>query len=175
MAAQENIEVKKAQDKGKAQEIQKSGTETYLNPFDEIERAFDDYLGRSWLRPSRFEWPSWAGRTRAFDLKTPRIDVLDQDEKIIVKAEIPGIKKDNLEVTLSNNTLTIHGKTEEKTEQKKGEYIHREISSGEVSRTVVLPADVDESRAKATFKDGVLELILPKIEKSTRHKINIQE
>ena len=120
MAAQENIEVKKGKGTSEAQEIQKSGAQDYLSPFDEIERTFDEYMGRSWLRPFRFEWPSWTERTRAFDLKTPRIDVLDQDDRIIVKAEVPGINKDDLEVTLSNNTLTIHGKTEKKTEEKKG-------------------------------------------------------
>lgn len=171
MAGQENIEVKKSGDKGK--DVQKSAGETYLSPFDEIERAFDEFLGRRWLRPFRVDWPSMAQRTRAFDLKTPRIDVIDLDEQIIVKAEIPGIKKEDLEVTLSNNTLTIHGKTEKKSEEKKGEYIHREISSGEVSRTVVLPADVDEGGAKASFTDGMLELTLPKIKKSKRHKIDI--
>ena len=172
MAAQENIEVKKGGDKAK--EVQKSAGENYLSPFDEIERAFNEFLGRSWLRPFRVDWPSMTQRTRAFDLKTPRIDVIDQDEQIIVKAEIPGVKKEDLEVTLSNNTLTIHGKTEKKTEEKKGEYIHREISSGAVSRTVVLPADVDEGGAKASFTDGMLELTLPKIKKSKRHKIDIQ-
>jgi len=175
MATQENIEVKKGKGKEGSQEIQKSGAENYLNPFDEIERAFDDYLGRGWLRPFRFERPSWAEGARAFELKTPRIDVIDQDEQIIVNAEVPGVKKENLEVTLSNNTLTIYGKTENKAEEKEGDYIRREISTGEVSRTVVLPADVDESKTKATFKDGVLELKLPKIAKSKRHKINIQE
>src|SRR3989304_805267 len=174
MAAQENIEVKKGKGTSEAQEIQKSGAQDYLSPFDEIERTFDEYMGRSWLRPFRFEWPSWTERTRAFDLKTPRIDVLDQDDRIIVKAEVPGINKDDLEVTLSNNTLTIHGKTEKKTEEKKGEYVHREISTGEISRTIVLPSDVDESKVKATFKDGLLELTLPKVQKSTRTKISIQ-
>ena len=174
MATHEHIEIKKGKGKSEGQEIQKSGDENYLSPFDEIERAFDDYLGRSWMRPFRFEWPSWSERTPAFELKTPRIDVIDQDEQIVVHAEVPGINKDDLEVTLSNNMLTIHGKTEKKTEKKKGDYIRREISSGEVSRTIVLPADVDETRAKASFKDGMLELTLPKMAKSRRHKINIQ-
>ena len=175
MAPQENIEVKKGENKGKGGEVRKSAGENYMSPFDEIERAFDSYLGRNWLRPFRFDWPSLSERTRIFDLKTPRIDVIDQDDQIIVKAEIPGVKKEDLEVTLSNNTLTIHGKTEKKSEEKKGEYLHREISSGEVSRSVMLPADVDESGAKASFKDGMLELTLPKVKRSKRHKIDIQE
>jgi HSP20 family protein len=174
MATSENIEVKKGKEKGQGQEIQHPRSETYLSPFDEIERAFDEYLGGGWMRPFRLQWPSWAERARTIDLKTPRVDVLDQDDQIIVNAEIPGIKKENLEVTLSNNTLTIHGRTEKKAEEKKGDYIRREISSGEVSRTVVLPSDVDESGVKATFKDGVLALTLPKVQKTKRHKIDIQ-
>jgi HSP20 family protein len=174
MATTDNIDVKKGKDKGQGQELRQSGSESYQSPFNEIERAFDEYLGGGWLQPFRLQWPSWAERARTLDLKTPRIDVLDQDDQIIVNAEIPGVKKENLEVTLSNNTLTIRGKTRKKAEEKQGDYIRREISSGEVSRTVLLPSDVDESGAKATFRDGVLELMLPKLQKTKRHKIDIQ-
>jgi len=79
-----------------------------------------------------------------------------------------------LDVSMTDNTVTIKGTTSREEETEKGDYFRREISSGYFSRTVALPGDVDASNPKVTFKDGVLELTLAKMEKSKRRSIKVE-
>ena len=139
-------------------------------PFADIARAMDDFFGRRWLRP--FEWERWE-RPFAEIAAMPSVDVIDRDDEVVVRAEVPGYKKDDIEVSVSDSSLTIKGeiKTEEK--EEKGDYYRCEISHGTFSRTITLPAAVDDSKAKASMKDGMLELTLPKLEPSKRHSITI--
>lgn len=166
MAGQQNTQSKESE---KGQE-----KTNLLSPFEDMEHAFEEFLNKRWLRPSRWEWPSIPERLRPFEGKTPRVNVIDQDDTVLVKAEMPGVSKDNVDISVTNNTVTIHGSTKHEAEEKKENYVRHEISSGEYSRTVVLPSNVDDSKAKATFKDGLLELILPKVEKTERRKIKIE-
>ena len=85
-----------------------------------------------------------------------------------------GIEKDDLDISVSDNLLTIKGETKHEEKEEKGEYYRCEISRGTFSRTVALPSDVDSEGGKAKFKDGVLELTLPKIEKTKRRSIKIE-
>ena len=84
------------------------------------------------------------------------------------------IKKEDLEVSLSDNRLTIKGSTKhEETTEEEGEHTHRELSRGSFSRTITLPSDVDGEKARAEFKDGVLEMTLPKQKPSKRRRIRV--
>jgi HSP20 family protein len=152
----------------KGREIQKVPTRM-LSPFDEMERFFDDFWGRGWLRPFRREWPALAELPAAM----PRVDVIDRDAEVVVRAEAPGYDKDEIEVSVSGNLVTLKGETKKEEKEEKGDYHRWEISRGAFARTVSLPAEVDDSKAKATLKDGVLELVLPKVEKSRRKSIRI--
>ncbi len=80
----------------------------------------------------------------------------------------------DLEVTLSGNTLTIEGHTETREEEEKENYYRREISAGKFSRSIMLPAEVDDAKTKAIFADGVLELTFTKMVKSKRRKLKIE-
>ena len=92
----------------------------------------------------------------------------------MVRAEIPGVKKGDLEVTLCDNRLTVKGSTRhEETREEEGEYSRRELSRGSFSRMITLPSDIDAEKAKAEFKDGVLEMTLPKQKPSKRHRIRV--
>ena len=137
-------------------------------PFGDIDRMFDDFLGRRWLRPFGFErtFPELASAA-------PRVDVIDRADEVVVRAAVPGYKKEEIEISVSNSTLTIKGETKKEEKEEKGDYYRCEISQGSFSRIMSLPAEVDESKAKASMKDGMLELTLPKIEKSKRHTISI--
>jgi HSP20 family protein len=135
--------------------------------FGDVERLFDDFFGRRWLRP--FAWE----RTLAEMPSLPSVDVIDRDNEIVVRAEVPGYKKEDIAVSASNSSLTIKGEMKREEKEEKGDYYRCEISRGAFSRTVGLPAEVDGDKAKAAMKDGVLELTLPKIEKSKRHSIAI--
>jgi HSP20 family protein len=135
-------------------------------PFVEVERLFDDFFGRRWLRPSAWErFPEMAAM--------PSVDVIDRDDEVVVRAEVPGYKKEDIEISVSDSSLTIKGETKTEEKEEKGDYYRCEISRGAFTRTVELPAAVDDSKAKASMKDGVLELTLPKVEKSKRHTITI--
>ena len=138
--------------------------------FDQqIERLFEDFFNRRWLRPA--EWPLWEG----FEAKTPRVDVLDRENEVLVRAELPGMSKDDIDVSVSGNTVTVKGTTRQEEEKEAGDYHRREIVSSYVSRTVTLPSEVDGDQAKAQLKDGLLEISLPKVEKARRKRIQVEQ
>ena len=145
-----------------------------LSPFDEMDRLFESFFPRGWARPFRWERPSWGEMMAPLEGRQPRIDVLDQDERILVRAEVPGVDKKDLDISTTENTVTIRGTSHHEEKEEKGEYYRCEISRGEFSRTVALPGEIDGTKAKATFKDGVLELSLPKVAKSKRHAIKVE-
>jgi HSP20 family protein len=103
----------------------------------------------------------------------PKVDVVERDNEIVVRAEVPGVDKKDLDVSVSDNAVTIKGSTRHEEKEEKGDYYHHEISTGTFSRMVSLPANVDGSKAKADFKDGVLELTIPKVGQSKRHSIKL--
>lgn len=101
------------------------------------------------------------------------MDVVDRDDEVVVRAEVPGFKKDEIEVSVSGDLLTLSGQTGTEGREEKENYYRCEISRGAFTRTIALPAAVDDSKAKASMKDGMLELTLPKVEKSRRRTITI--
>ena len=156
----------------KSQEIQKAPARA-LSPFEEIDRMFDQYFRRGWMRPWRFEWPSLPD-VGLPEMKVPKVDVIDRENEVVVKAEIPGAEKKDLDISVGEDTVTIKGSTRHEEKEEKGDYYRCEISRGAFSRTVALPATVDGGKAKGSFKDGVLELTLPKIEKAKRHAVKVE-
>lgn len=156
------------------QEVKKVETAQVLSPFEEMERMFDNYFSRGWLRPFRSEWPSFSKLPQPFEGKTPSVDVIERDDEVVVKAELPGVDKKDIDVSVTSNTVTIKGSTSHEEKEEKGDYYRCEISRGSYSRTLSLPADVDESKAKAKLKDGILELTLPKVTKSKRKSIKVE-
>jgi HSP20 family protein len=124
---------------------------TYLR--NQVNRAFDDFWGESWLEPRR--------ETGAAGF-WPQVDVTETEKEIKVCAEIPGVEPGDIDVSIEDGTLTLKGeKKYEREENEKGQY-RMERSYGAFERTILLPAEVDESKAKAEFKKGVLKLTLPK-------------
>lgn len=105
----------------------------------------------------------------------PKIDVIDRDKEMLVKAELPGIDKEDLDISITDNQLVIKAKTcHEKTEEK-GDYYRQEINKSEIYRSVFLPAEVgDDNKIKTSFKNGVLELTIPKDKKSHRRRIEVK-
>jgi HSP20 family protein len=137
---------------------------------EEMERTLDSFR-RSWLRPLSFEWPKWP--ELPFEGRFPNIDVIDKDQEIQVHAEVPGIEKDDLQVTVTDRTLTIKGESRHEEESGEGEHHRREIRTGSFSRTLTLPADVDGQKATASYKDGMLELRLPKLRRAKKHRVEV--
>ena len=165
----------------KGQEMQTARPSRALSPFEEMDqlmermnRLFESFSPRGLLRPGRWEWPSWGELAMPFEGRMPRVDMIDRDEEVVVRAELPGVEKKDLDVSMTENTVTIKGSTSHEAKEEKGDYYRSEMSRGSFTRTLTLPGEVDGSKAKATFKDGVLELTLPKIESSKRRTIKVE-
>lgn len=156
------------------QEVQKVQPARTLSPFEEMERLFEGYFPRGWMHPSHWERPSWGELAAPFEGKMPRVDIVEHDEEVIVKAELPGVDRKDLDISVTENTVTIKGSTSQEEKEEKGDYYRSEISRGTYSRTLALPSDVAADKAKAKFKDGVLELTLPKMKKAKRHSIKVE-
>jgi HSP20 family protein len=107
------------------------------------------------------------------ELRAPAVDVVERDEEVVVRAEVPGVEKKDVDVSITASSVTIKGETRREEKEEKGEYYRCEISRGAFSRTVSLPASVDPDKAKASFKDGILEITLPKVEKAKRRTLKL--
>lgn len=103
----------------------------------------------------------------------PAIDVAEKDDAILVRAEVPGCKADDVDISVYNNTLTISGEKKETREEKDKGYYYSESSYGSFRRDVTLPAEVDTAKVEATCKDGVLNITLPKAARSKAVKVQI--
>lgn len=103
------------------------------------------------------------------------VDVYETDTEVVIKAEVPGIKKEDLEINLQDNTLAIRGQSKEETEVKEEGYYRREIRSGSFFRAIPLPAEVKQEGIKATCDNGVCTIRAPKaLEEKVGRKIDIQ-
>lgn len=145
-----------------------------LTPFEEMDRLFDAFTRRSWLRPWRFEWPTFPETLMPFNGRMPKVDVIDDETEIVVRAEVPGVEKKDLDISVGEDSVTIKGSTQHEEKETKGDYYRHELSTGTFSRTVGLPATVDGAKAKAEFKNGIIELTLPKVEKAKRHSVKVE-
>jgi len=137
-----------------------------LLSLDEFDSFFDDFLSRRW--PRLLDWNLPSTLEKGF----PKVDIIDHDNEIEVQAALPGVKKEDLDVSINDQTITIRTSTKEE-KKAEGKYFRREISRGEYQRTLSLPNNVDNDNAKASFKDGILTVTIPKTQKTTRKNIEI--
>ena len=123
---------------------------------EEMERRFEDILGRPflpaiWRRIPTMEM-GWA----------PAIEVFEKEDKFVVKAELPGMKEEDIDISVVGDTLTIKGERRAESQVKEEEYYCCERSYGSFSRSIAVPSNVDAKRIEASYEDGVLEVSLPK-------------
>jgi HSP20 family protein len=175
---------KKEEKKQEVQKVQPRGLTSPFERFDllsdsglfkEMDRFFEDYLPRRW-RQAHFGWPSRlaAHGMLPFEGKTPCVDIQDRENDFLIKAEMPGVEKKDISITIANNTLTLEANMSKEEKEEKAEYFRQEICRGSYQRTIELPAAVKENEAKATFQNGVLELTIPKMEKTKRSTIKVE-
>jgi len=145
--------------------------ESFLSPFDEMERWMDEFLPRRWMQ--RWGWPTTSELGRSLERIGPRVDLIDREDELVLRAEIPGAKKEDLQISITENAVSIAGRTQREEKEEKGDYYRREIARGEFSRTISLPVSVDTEKAAAHFEDGVLELTMPKVSKAKRRQIKL--
>lgn len=144
----------------------------WISPFDDMEHLFDELLGAGMMRPGLLH-RGLRPELQAFEGRIPRVDVLDREGEFLVRAELPGVDKKDLDISLGENSLTIKASSSHEGKEESGDYYRREISRGSFARTVPLPGLVDSDKAKADFKDGILEITLPKLEQSKRRRIEV--
>ncbi|MCE8004610.1 Hsp20/alpha crystallin family protein [Billgrantia ethanolica] len=143
------------------------------SPFRELDRMFDRFLERDWMHPLRWENPLF-DRLAAAGSRLPKVDVIDRDAEVVIRAELPGMAREDLDVSLNGNSVTIQGESHKELKEEKGEFYRCEITRGKVARTIPLPCDVDADRAEASFENGLLLLKLPKVKESHRRKLEIK-
>ena len=129
------------------------------DPWREIEDMFDRYT-RAIGAPRR---SAGAGEMATTADWSPQVDIAESPQEFTIKAELPEIDKDDVKVTIDNGVLTLQGERKREIEQKDKKFHRIERFYGSFSRSFSLPDSVDASAAKATFKDGVLSLQIPKV------------
>lgn len=139
---------------------------------------FEDFgdIQREMNRLFDFTLPLALKKGNGASFEAPAVDILDEKDQIRVKADLPGMKKEDIEVSAENNMLTIRGEKKEEKEVKEKDYVRSERYYGAFHRSFTLPAGIDAQKVNATYKDGVLEILLPKKEeaKSKQAKIEIK-
>ena len=104
---------------------------------------------------------------------TPAVDLYEKDDHYMIKAELPGVNKDNIKIDLKDRLLTLSGERTHNNEVKEENYYRRERSYGKFQRAFTLPADVDSDKIKAEYKDGVLQIKVPKPEEKKAKQVTI--
>jgi HSP20 family protein len=140
----------------------------------DVERMFEDWFDDFWARPFSRLWRPGFARLRPISLEAPALDVYEQKDDLIVKAEIPGLTKDEIDISLEGNSLTINGEKKKEEEIKEEDYYRCERTYGAFSRTIELPAAVQTDKVNASFKNGVLEIRLPKTEEAKKSVVKVK-
>jgi len=129
---------------------------------DDVDRAFDRML-RSWMGPVSFSEFSW----------NPVVDVSETNDEVVVTAEMPGMSKDDIDISVEDNQLILSGEKKQDQEEKEANYYRVERSYGSFRRIFTLPARVDVGKVKASYEGGVLTVRVPKAEAAKARKIEI--
>ncbi len=134
---------------------------------EEMDRAFET-----------FGWPTtgWRRGPASRDLWSPQVEMVERDGNLVVRADLPGLRKEDVQVEVRENALVLQGERKQEHEEEREGYYRSERSYGRFYRTIPLPEGIDPDQAKATFKDGVLEVRMPAPERpqSRGHRIEIQ-
>jgi HSP20 family protein len=138
------------------------------NTFRDMERMFRNFFGVPMVRPPRM----WL---KEFGELTPEVDMKETDNELILSATIPGMTKDEIDIDVTHDDITISGERKSE-EEKPGERYHvRQQSYGAFRVSYSLPAEVKPEDVKASYKHGVLEVIMPKAEEMAKHKVRVEE
>ena len=134
-----------------------------VNIREEMNRLFDNFFSGMPERRRGLLEGEWA----------PSVDVAETDDEVVVTVELPGVKQDDVDITIADDVLTLKGEKSEEKEIKKENYHRVERSYGSFQRSISLPTGVQADEAKAVFKDGVLHVNIPKAEEAKPKQIKI--
>jgi HSP20 family protein len=134
----------------------------------DMERLFEEFFEPS--RRRRRWWPKPSEAT----VVVPNIDVYDRKTEVVVKAELPGVEKNDIDLTITKDSITLKGEIKRDEEVKEENYYSAERSFGSFMRTIAIPVEIDSEKSKASFKNGILEIVLPKREEAKPKEIKIE-
>jgi HSP20 family protein len=132
-----------------------------------LREAMDRLFEESFVRP-RSGWPA------PIEAEALAVDMYETDDAVVVKTAIPGVKPEDIDISLTGDTLTIKGETKSEEEVKEETYVRREMRCGSFARTLAVPAPVVADKAQAEFENGVLTLTLPKAEEVKPKAIQVK-
>lgn len=164
MAKKENIQVKSNE---------ATESTALRHPILEMEKAFDRFFGKGWGWPIAWHLHDFPA-IEIVGTRLPKVDLIDRKDEVLLRAELPGLDKKDVEVSLNDNILLVKGQTKTEKKEEEGEYHRHEIQSSSFARSISVPSNIDASKIAATLKDGVLEVTLPKTKSSTKKTINVQ-
>ena len=136
-----------------------------------MEEFFEDFPPRRWMEtfePIGWKWPIGIDYERAF-----RLDVIDRDKELVVRAELPGVQKDDVKVEVTGDRLMIEAERKFEEEEEKEDFYRHELGYGSLMRTVALPEEVDADNVHAELKEGILFITLPKIRVAEKHTVKV--
>jgi HSP20 family protein len=154
--------------------FERAPADQWMRPYQDFERMFERMLGKDWRTPAHWSMPVWGDLFGSGGHRVPSMDVVDQDDHILVRVELPGVRKDDVKVSLSDNVLTVKAETCKEEKKAEGDYYRREIAQSACSRSVTLPVNVDAAKVTATLADGVLEITLGKTDEAKKRNIKVQ-
>ena len=153
------------------------GATRALTPFTHsMEEFFENYFPRRWMEgffePHAWKRPLYSELEEKFDF-LPNVDILDKEDELLVRAEMPGVKKEDLEITIAGDRLTFEAKRDFEAKEEKDDFFRHEMAYGRMFRAVRLPFEVHGDKAKAELIDGIVEVRLPKVEVTTPHTVKV--
>jgi len=140
--------------------------ENWLDPFESMDKEMEKLFNWSALRGN--------GKNRLAEIWNPFVDIFDEKDQIRVKADIPGLDKDQIEITAEEGVLTIKGEKKEEKETKEKDCVRSERYYGSFHRSFTLPAGADTTKVDASYKNGVLEVKIPKKEDAKSKQVKVQ-
>jgi len=141
---------------------------TKWEPLDELQ-DIRDYFDQTFS--SRF---SPFKRMLKRGIWSPTIDLYDQKDRLVIKVELPGIKKEDVKITVEEDTLTIKGECKKEEEVSEKDYYFQERAYGSFSRTITLPASVEKDKVHAAYKDGIMTIDIPKSKEAQTHEVEVE-
>lgn len=145
-----------------------------LKPYEAFEQFMENMFGREWW-PRAGRWgDAFPDLMTAFQLRRPLLDVIDEDERVVVRAELPGVDRKDLKVSVNDHLLTIRATVERERKEQKARYYRREISHTEFDRCLDLPRNVDTAKAEAVLSNGVLTVTIPKTAEAQARAVEVK-
>ncbi len=143
--------------------------------FGRFEEMMNRMFENFWGRPRRQLLSSGErGEMLPAEYRQPSIDVVETDREVIARAEMPGLDKENIKINLTEDRLEISAETKKEEEKREKGYVYREMRSGSYYRAIALPSPVNPNNAQASYKNGILEIKMPKTEVKEKKEIKVE-